>query len=297
MPPLPPAQIRLANQELSFDITPDTNKNVTNPIKIAIESATAWHAIELAYSDGEIKFTVDYRKSASKMFGLTIAIGHKVIIGSSLRSPTGGLIGCMRDLEINGVPVEPRNVVRTERVVGEVALDHCRYINPCKRPNTCEHGGKCFVKDDRVTCDCSGTGYTGKNCHFALYRKTCEELALLGYTKPDVYLIDIDGNGVLPPAHVKCDFQNAENTTKTIVEHNLPSQFDVRSAREKDFSINIRYREFSPEMLQELISHSLYCTQYVKYDCYKAPLGLHSYTWFSSSQRNNSVDHLGGAMR
>lgn len=57
-----------------------------------------------------------------------------------------------------------------------------------------------------------------------MFRKTCEELALLGYTKPDVYLIDIDGNGRFPPVHVKCEFQSLEDSTKTIVEHNLPSQ-------------------------------------------------------------------------
>ncbi|XP_037048941.1 contactin-associated protein-like 5 isoform X3 [Bradysia coprophila] len=290
-------EIRLASDELSFDFMPDVTNNVTNPIKIPIESATKWHAIELSYKNGEIKFTVDYRKSQSKMFGLSLSIGHKVIIGSSLRNRQSGLIGCMRDLEINDVIIEPRYVVKTERVVGEVALDNCKYIDPCKRPNTCEHGGKCFVKDDRITCDCRGTGYIGKNCHFTKYRKTCEELALLGYTKPDVYLIDIDGNGVFPPAHVKCDFQSLENATKTIVEHNLPSQFDVRSAKEEDFSINIKYREFSPEMLQELISHSLYCTQHIKYDCYKAPLELHSFTWFSSSDKNNTVDYLGEVKR
>lgn len=65
---------------------PDVTNNVTNPIKIPIESATKWHAIELSYKNGEIKFTVDYRKSQSKMFGLSLNIGHKVIIGSSLRS-------------------------------------------------------------------------------------------------------------------------------------------------------------------------------------------------------------------
>lgn len=81
-----PNQIRLASDELSFDFMPDVTSNVTNPIKIPIESATKWHAVELSYKNGEIKFTVDYRKSLSKMFGLSLTIGHKVIIGSSLRS-------------------------------------------------------------------------------------------------------------------------------------------------------------------------------------------------------------------
>ncbi|XP_034105245.1 axotactin isoform X1 [Drosophila albomicans] len=290
-------EIRLSSDKLSFDLVPDVNNNVTHSTTIKINRATSWHSVELDYKQGEIRFTVDYRHTLSQMFGLTFNIGDKLIIGSSLKSAAMGLVGCIRDIEINGHLIEPRHVVKTERVVGEVALDNCNYIDPCKRPNTCEHGGKCFVKDDRVTCDCKHTGYIGKNCHFTKYRKTCEELALLGFTKSDVYLIDIDGNGVFPPAHVKCDFQSLENATKTIVEHNLPSQVDVRSARETDFSFNIRYREFSPHMLQELISHSLYCTQYIKYDCYRAQLELHSATWFTSSAKNLTVDFLGNVKR
>ncbi|TMW48106.1 hypothetical protein DOY81_006814 [Sarcophaga bullata] len=290
-------EIRLSADKLSFDLVPDILNNVTLSTVVKINRATSWHSVELDYKEGEIKFSVDYQHHRSQMYGLTFNIGDKLIIGSSLKSAASGLVGCIRDIEINGHLIEPRHVVKTERVVGEVALDNCQYIDPCKRPNTCEHDGKCFVKDDRVTCDCKHTGYIGKNCHFTKYRKTCEELALLGYTKSDVYLIDIDGNGVFPPAHVKCDFQSLENATKTIVEHNLPSQVDVRSSHDSDFSFTIRYREFSPEMLQELISHSLYCTQYIKYDCYKAQLELHSATWFTSSAKNYTVDFLGNVKR
>ncbi|KAJ8981075.1 hypothetical protein NQ317_007212 [Molorchus minor] len=87
----------------------------------------------------------------------------------------------MMDIVVNGARLEPRSILQSERVVGEVTLDDCRFIDACKRPNTCEHGGKCSVKEDRLTCDCTNTGYIGKNCHFAQYRKTCEELALLGF--------------------------------------------------------------------------------------------------------------------
>lgn len=72
----------------------------------------------------------------------------------------------MRAVTVNGVPLEPRYVVRTKHTVGTVSLDNCQLVDPCTRPNACEHGGKCSVKDDRVTCDCKGTGYIGKNCHF-----------------------------------------------------------------------------------------------------------------------------------
>lgn len=166
---------------------------ITNDIPIDSTKSTSWHGIELNYKNGVINLTVDYRHFATNMYGVTFNVGNKIIIGSSLRVASSGLVGCMRDLEINGVEIEPRHVVQTERVVGEIALDNCNYVDPCKRPNTCEHDGKCFVQNDRTTCDCKGTGYIGKNCHFTKYRKTCEELALLGYTKSDVYLIDIDG--------------------------------------------------------------------------------------------------------
>lgn len=121
-------------------------------------------------------------------------------------------------------------------------------------------------------------------------------MALLGYNQDELYKIDIDGNGRFPPALVKCEFQSIEDATKTIVEHNLPSQVDVRSIAEDDFSFNITYREFTGEMLQELISHSLYCSQYVKYDCYKAPLELNSASWFLGSKRT-IVDYIGNVNR
>lgn len=124
----------------------------------------------------------------------------------------------------------------------------------------------------------------------------CYVFIFIGYTKPDVYLIDIDGNGRFPPAHVRCEFQSLEDSTKTIVEHNLPSQIDVRSHSEKDFSFSIKYREFSADMLQELVSHSLNCSQYIRYDCQKAPLELHSATWFVSSS-NQTVDFIGEVKR
>jgi hypothetical protein len=295
-------EIRLYNDKINFDLV--TENNMTIPTSIKIDNPTAWHVVEVIYANETISFTVDYKHRVTQMYGLSFNVGNKIIIGSSLKASGAGLVGCMRDLSINGVAIEPRFVVKTERVVGEIALDNCQFVDPCRRPNTCEHNGKCIVKNDRVTCDCKNTGYEGKNCHFSKFRKTCEELALLGYTKSDVYLIDIDGNGVFPPVHVKCEFQTQENLqestkTITIIEHNLQSQIDVRSTTLEDFSFDIKYREFTPEMLQELISHSLYCHQHIKYDCLKAPLDLNSATWFKSSYNKNStiIDFIGNSKR
>lgn len=286
-------EVRVVNDEVRFELT-DSVKNVTHLVSVK-KTPGIWHNMDLMYENEEVLLSVDERVKQEHIGAANFAIGDKIKVGSGSRT-NSGLVGCMRDIRVNGVKLEPRSVLQSERVVGEVTLDDCKFIDPCSRPNTCEHGGKCSVKEDRLICDCTETGYIGKNCHFAKYRKTCEELALLGYTKPDVYLIDIDGNGRFPPAHVRCEFQSLEDATKTIVEHNLPSQIDVRSPSEKDFSFTIKYREFTPDMLQELVSHSLNCSQYIKYDCFKAPLELHSATWFINSA-NQTVDFIGDVKR
>jgi hypothetical protein len=194
-------EVRLTTDKVSFDLVTDNNVTISTFIKI--ENPTTWHAVEITYRNETVTLTVDYLHKQTQMYGMSFTVGNKIIIGSSIRLSGSGLVGCMRDLSINGIDIEPRYIVKTERVVGEIALDNCQFVDPCKRPNTCEHNGKCIVRNDRVTCDCSGTGYVGKNCHFTKHRKTCEELALLGYTQSAYYLIDIDGNGKFPPAHVR----------------------------------------------------------------------------------------------
>ncbi|KAI8426442.1 hypothetical protein MSG28_005270 [Choristoneura fumiferana] len=161
-------EVRMVKEEIRFELVSDVGKNVTVLKSVKFDPNNDWHTVELEYTKGRFKLTVDNHNKPAQMFG-----------------------------------------------------------------------------------------YIGQNCHFATFRKTCEELALLGYTRNDVYLIDIDGNGKFPPAHVK---------------------------------------EFTAEMLQELISHSLFCRQYIKYDCNMAPLELHSATWFVSSS-SDTVDYLGDVKR
>ncbi len=79
-----------------------------------------------------------------------------------------GFIGCVKDVTVNGMKVDPRVVLATVGATREISLDNCQLVDPCHRPNACEHGGRCSVVDGRVACDCTGTGYTGKNCHFGL---------------------------------------------------------------------------------------------------------------------------------
>lgn len=79
-----------------------------------------------------------------------------------------GFVGCVRDLTVNRNKLDPRVLLSTAQV-REVSLDNCQLVDPCLRPNACEHGGQCNVDEGRVVCDCTGTGYTGKNCHFGMH--------------------------------------------------------------------------------------------------------------------------------
>lgn len=47
----------------------------------------------------------------------------------------------------------------------------------------------------------------------------------MGYNTSGVYKIDVDGNGPLPPAFVRCDFNPVTGVTSTIVENNLREKY------------------------------------------------------------------------
>lgn len=170
-------EVRVVNDEVRFELT-DMAKNTTHLISVK-KTPKIWHFLNLTYFDGEVILRVDNKEKQERIEDLKFAIGDKIKAGSGSRS-NSGLVGCMRDITVNGASLEPRSVLQSERVVGEVTLDDCKFVDPCLRPNTCEHGGKCSVREDKLICDCTDSGYTGTNCHFAKYRKTCEELALLG---------------------------------------------------------------------------------------------------------------------
>lgn len=123
--------------------------------------------VALSYYKGDVKLTVDFNSKEAQLFGLQFTLGDKILIGSDEKTKQG-LVGCMRLIYINGGFLEPRYLVRTKHIVGDVSLDNCQLVDPCKRPMACEHGAKCSVEAENVVCDCKGTGYIGKNCHFGM---------------------------------------------------------------------------------------------------------------------------------
>ncbi|GIY29013.1 contactin-associated protein like 5-1 [Caerostris darwini] len=221
-----------------------------------------WHHVGVSYDSGEVKLEVDYRFASKSEFTHPLEFMSQMILTTSAKNAERGFIGCMRDIYVAGDWIDPRTVVDTKQVSGKVSLDSCLLVNLCNNPHACEHGGRCYVEKGETYCDCEKTGYTGRTCHFSLYKRTCEELYLVGYRKKEV-------------------------------ENNMPPEMVVRKAGMKSFSIDVTYREFTPEMLQSLVKHSKMCFQYIKYECFKTPLGLRTFTWMESSGSSHYITSIG----
>lgn len=251
-----------------------------------------WHNVKMTIARDLIELTIDFWQTKKELLEKPVKFVTKIYVGGSTQDPQKGFVGCMRQIKLNSIYMDPRNVVDSDQIEGgDISLDNCQLVDPCAQPGVCEHGGKCIMKDKKVSCNCSGTGYTGKTCHFSLYRRTCEELFLVGYRKQGVYMIDIDGNGPHPPAYVSCDMANELTTTSIMT--NLQSEKIVRKLGMKSFRMEVTYRNFTPEMLQTLIRHSKNCTQSLKYQCRNAPLGLRTYSWFRTSYKGSYMSSFG----
>ncbi|KAH7976432.1 hypothetical protein HPB52_013839 [Rhipicephalus sanguineus] len=240
-----------------------------------------------------VELTIDFNRKLKDTYPRPVELVGPLVIGGFPKQHVMGFVGCIRDIYVEKEWVDPRKVVGTEYAHGEVSLDNCQLINPCNNPNACEHGGQCYLDGSRFKCNCNGTGYTGKTCHFSTYKRTCQELFLVGYRKSGTYKIDIDRNGPLPPAHVECDMQRPDGSIATKVNHNMQREMVVRKYGLEGFYMDITYREFTPEMLQSLIHASKQCYQHITYECFKAPLGLESYTWLESSSGRHYVTSIG----
>lgn len=146
-------------RQIRWTLSNDNSLNISTWNKVTIE----------AKSDGFIKMTVN-EFSVQGKYDLSVeSFRSEITIGSvDARFP---FIGCIRNLLVNHERLEPRTLSDQGLVVGRVSLDDCRLLDPCNRPNPCEHGGVCVPVPENGTfwCDCSNTGYIGQTCHFCKY--------------------------------------------------------------------------------------------------------------------------------
>ncbi|XP_045118291.1 contactin-associated protein-like 5 [Portunus trituberculatus] len=241
-----------------------------------------WQYVEVKYINGRVVMKVNQRTVSENPPG-PLTFYPVLTLGSSPLSDLPGMVGCLRKVELGTETVELRSLAGTDLAQKDVIYDGCRVLGPCDRPGSCEHGTSCTLDaNDEIQCDCADSGYTGKTCHFSLYKTSCEEYYHIGYKESGIFKIDVDGNGPLPPSFVKCNFNNLTSVSTTLVENNLPEKYEVRGPGLGNLQVNIEYRDFSDEMLQALIEKSDSCSQNVRYDCRRSPLKLSTHTWFTS---------------
>lgn len=73
-----------------------------------------------------------------------------------------GFVGCLRDLVLNGKPVDIAAYARQQDSAAVKPSCHIQ-ANQCQ-PNPCQNGGSCSEGWNRPLCDCSATLYTGPTC-------------------------------------------------------------------------------------------------------------------------------------
>uniref|UniRef100_A0A915DFR5 Uncharacterized protein n=1 Tax=Ditylenchus dipsaci TaxID=166011 RepID=A0A915DFR5_9BILA len=143
----------------------------------------------------------------------------------------------------------------------------------------CENHKQCIriSNSANFTCVCKH-GYAGRFCQFSLFARTCEDAFLFhNEANSGVYQVDMDGSGTLPMTFVECRKQKVNGLQQilTIVGHNFPNQTVVRSSKDKvPKFFPVTYKLFSPLQIQELMSRSERCEQYIRYYCNNAPLNL-----------------------
>ena len=168
--------LHLANSEAKFTISSSNSSlmplwSVSSGVKHLLNF---WQQISLV-SDGmgniSIVSNYKYKNEGSvddfsiEYFNSNVSFGAGFLTNSSAIE---GVRGCLRDISINDIQIDPRIIYSKYAVIGKISLDNCQLVDPCNSPNVCEHGGQCIasLEDGTTRCNCDKTGYVGKTCHF-----------------------------------------------------------------------------------------------------------------------------------
>lgn len=133
-----------------------------------------WQTIDFRAADNKLIISLNKNLGETLVFANDLMFHQNVIVGAlnttfANSSQFGyGIMGCIQNLLIDYKYIDPRIVVNDKSLhSGKISLDECKLVNPCDYPAACEHNGRCTVnKQGEADCDCSGTGYAGKTCHF-----------------------------------------------------------------------------------------------------------------------------------
>jgi len=262
-----------------------------------------WHKVELSMEKNKAVLTVDRNPMITTRL-IEIRTGPYYLIGGGLYGDTG-FIGCMRKITIDGQYKPPTSWKLGEEIINEedVLIDSCHMTDRCN-PNPCEHGGVCKQNSRDFYCECDDTGYAGAVCHTSLNWFSCIQFQNKHpesrYTET---VIDVDGSGPIPPAHVKCEFF-PDGRNITYVEHSHMESTKVDGFEERgSFQQLIHY--YAPnEMMETLINRSSTCVQKLGYNCKRSRLlntpvsesqEFQPFGWWVSRQ-NKKMDYWAGSL-
>lgn len=173
-------------------------------------------------------------------FGGIPSTMDNVVDGSLKLEPR--LIGCIEVIQSQPIT---NNLTDTEPIKTEGAVLGC--LNACAK-NTCPNGGRCINYFTRFTCDCVGTGYTGRTCE-----KEADLLSFDGQSWVEVEVPDSlrattnneisfrfktrESNGLLMTAWSKNDYLMIEiKNTIICMSINLGGGYHLFRINEKSFS-------------------------------------------------------------
>lgn len=158
--------VRKYDVKLSIETVPETRNQIgwtlSTDNSLGLER---WNHIRIVFEpDQSIQMSVNQIAVKGRYDWVIDKFRDVVTIGSI----DSHFIGCVRNVIVDERVVEPRTLHEEQLVIGRVSMDGCQLLNPCNRPNPCEHGGVCVPvpENGNFRCDCSNTGYIGRTCHF-----------------------------------------------------------------------------------------------------------------------------------
>ena len=113
------------------------------------------------------------------------------------------------------------------------------------------------------------------------------------------YAIDPDGEGGLAPFTVYCDMADKNGVGVTVISHDSESRRKVRDGLgwggKGSYSRDIHYTGASLSQLASLTRVSLYCEQFIKYECHQSVMfRFGGYAWWVSRD-STKMTYWGGA--
>ena len=128
---------------------------------------------------------------------------------------------------------------------------------------------------------------------------SCSVIRKHGSSVSGNYAIDPDGEGGLAPFTVYCDMADKNGVGVTVISHDSESKTKVRDGLgwggKGSYSRDIHYTGASLSQLASLTRVSLYCEQFIKYECHQSVIfRFGGYAWWVSRD-STKMTYWGGA--